>query len=73
MTSISHKEPHEMTWAEFRMQAQGNPHFAQTYSSSDPGAYLRDTLHAHRRHLLDAVEAGKPVDIAILKEHYLIE
>ncbi|MGK5033151.1 hypothetical protein [Janthinobacterium sp. MDT1-19] len=70
---MAKKEPYEMTWEEFRLQAHGNPHFSQTYSGNDPGAYLRDTLHTHRQHLLDAVHAGKHVDATILREHYLIE
>lgn len=72
MYPILTKEPHEMTWKEFRMQARGNPYFQNIYTS-DPTQYLLDTLHTHRKLLVGAIEAGKHVAFAILREHYLIE
>lgn len=67
------KQPHEMTWREFRQQGIGNPFFLRKYPQDKAAEYLLDTLHLHRRHLVTAVMHGKVVESRLLREHYLIE
>lgn len=66
------KEPHEMTYAEFRDQSNGNPFYGR---ESAPGEQVFDAQKIkteHRMLIMAAIARGLFVPDPILSEHYLL-